>query len=275
MLNYFTGFDCFYFTNLLIVIEISIRYFNIWGWSVMNTPVDQKKIIGENIKAARKIKGLSQRALAEKIGIAFQNLSVWENGKGAPSAKYLMKLSEILGISLDQLTSPSGFISVTEGDAMGRPYRAYPPGSYPEQIESELQKSLLSEIPKIVQRELSDNHSLKLIIAYLEEVLSTLRPSAQVRFDIRRAADSQSYRTYPKDVPRIPLPPVNLAKEDRTNWERNAATLLKWTQSDLAFWVPGWAMTKYCQTVDPTSFGENLSEITKVLKGYLEESKGV
>jgi|GEM_PF-2766833 transcriptional regulator with XRE-family HTH domain len=242
----------------------------------MNTPIDQKKIIGENIKAARKIKGLSQRSLAEKLGIAFQNLSVWENGKGAPSAKYLMKLSEILGISLDQLTSPSGFISVTEGVAPGRrPYRAYPPGAFPEQIESELQKSLLSEIPKIVQRELSDNHSLKLIIAYLEEVLSVLRPSAQVQFDIRRAADSQFYRTYTQDVPRIPLPPVNLAKEDRANWERNATTLLKWSQSDLAFWVPAWAMEKYCRTVDPTSFGENLPEITKVLKGYLEEGKGV
>jgi len=240
----------------------------------MNTPIDQKKIIGENIKAARKIKGLSQRALAEKLGIAFQNLSVWENGKGAPSAKYLMKLSEILGISLDQLTSPAGFISVAEGDTMGRRiFGTYPPGTHPEQ-ESELQKNLLSEIPKIIQRELSDNHSLKLIIAYIEELLSLLRPSTQPRYDIRRAADSQAYRTYPPhDVPRIPLPPVNLAKEERTNWQRNATTLLKWTQSDLAFWVPAWAMEKYCRTVDPASFGENLPEVSKILKDYLEEGK--
>jgi len=240
----------------------------------MNTPIDQKKIIGENIKAARKIKGLSQRALAEKLGIAFQNLSVWENGKGAPSAKYLMKLSEILGISLDQLTSPSGFISVTEGEGFGRQtFRTYPPGAYPEQVESELEKNLLSEIPKIIQRELSDNHSLKLIIAYLEELLSILRPSSQTQFDIRRAADSRSYRTYPHDVPRIPLPPVNLGKEERANWQRNAATLLKWTQSDLAFWVPAWAMEKYCRSLDPTSFGENLTEVSKVLKKYLDEGK--
>lgn len=242
----------------------------------MNKPLDQKRIIGENIKAARKIKGLSQRALAEKLGIAFQNLSVWENGKGAPSAKYLMKLSEILGISLDQLTSPSGFISAAEGDLMGRrTYRTYPPGVSPDQIESDLQKSLLSEIPKIVQRELSDNHSLKLIIAYIEEVLGILRPSAPTRYDIRRAADSQSYRSYAQDVPRIPLPPVNLGKEERSSWERNATTLLKWTQSDLAFWVPAWAMEKYCRTVDPASFGENLSEVTKALKGYLEQGQGV
>jgi len=145
----------------------------------MTTTVDQKKIIGENIKATRKLRGLTQRALAEKIGIAFQNLSVWENGKGSPSAKYLMKLSEILVISLDQLTSPSGFITGGEGAMESQPLGAFPVGAREEQIGSELQKSLLSEIPKIVQRELSDNHSLKLIMAYLEEILGILRSYSQ------------------------------------------------------------------------------------------------
>lgn len=144
----------------------------------MTTVVDQKRIIGENIKATRKLRGLTQRALAEKIGIAFQNLSVWESGKGYPSAKYLMKLSEILKISLDQLTSPSGFITVGEGAMESQPLGAFPVGAGTEQIGSELQENLLSEIPEIVQRELSNNHSLRLIIVYLEEILGILRSSS-------------------------------------------------------------------------------------------------
>jgi transcriptional regulator with XRE-family HTH domain len=145
----------------------------------MTTIMDQKKIIGENIKAARRLRGLTQRALAEKIGIAFQNLSVWENGKGSPSAKYLMKLSEILKISLDQLTSPTGSIAGGEGAMESQPLGTFPAGALAEQVESELQKSLLNEMPKIVQRELSTNHSLRLIIAYLEEILGILRSYSQ------------------------------------------------------------------------------------------------
>ncbi|OGG03025.1 MAG: hypothetical protein A3F83_05560 [Candidatus Glassbacteria bacterium RIFCSPLOWO2_12_FULL_58_11] len=238
----------------------------------MNTTVDQKRIIGENIKAARKIKGLSQRALAEKLGIAFQNLSVWENGKGAPSAKYLMKLAEILSISLDQLTSKSGFIASLERGSMERAgYGAYTGGGEYGQADSALQRALQNEIPKIVQRELSDNHTLKLIIAYLEEILGILRHGSQVRPELRQAADSQGHRTYSPAALQIPLPPVDLAKEKRKSWERNAATLLKWSESDQSFWVPAWALEKYCRTVEPSPYGENLGEVSKALKDYVEQ----
>ena len=240
----------------------------------MNTPIDQKKIIGENIKAARKIKGLSQRALAEKLGIAFQNLSVWENGKGAPSAKYLTKLAEILEISLDQLTSPAGFITSPERRKNREAFTRFGTGFTADQLLPELRKSLQSELPKLIQWELSENHSLKLIIAYLEEILSILRGSSQERLEIRRAADSgESYRSYSQAPAKIPLPPVDLSTEDRLKWERNAATLLKWSQSDKVFWVPQWAMEKYCREVEPAPFGNNLDEVAKILKDFVEKGK--
>ena len=154
----------------------------------MENQKDQKKIIGENIKTARKLKGLSQRALAEQLGIAFQNLSVWENGKGAPSAKYLMKLAEILDISLDQLTSPEG-ITMVEGRGFERRGQAGE-ALLDEQVQDKLRKALAAELPHLVQRELSDSHSLKLIIAYLEDLLSLLRPAGSSRMPLRAVADS-------------------------------------------------------------------------------------
>ncbi|HUU26443.1 MAG TPA: helix-turn-helix domain-containing protein [archaeon] len=241
----------------------------------MTTALDQKKIIGENIKASRKIKGLSQRALAEKLGIAFQNLSVWENGKGAPSAKYLMKLAEILEISLDQLTSPAGFITSPDRDKDRLFFGGFRPGaSVPaDQLLSELQKLITKELPQLVQRELSENHSLKLIIAYLEEILSFMRSGSPERAQLRRVAESQTYQTYTRTSTRIPLPPVDLSMEERIKWERNAAVLLKWTQTSQSFWVPNWVMEKYCREVEPTRYGENLEDVADVIKGYLDKAK--
>ena len=42
------------------------------------------KVIGDNIKAARKHRGLSQRDLAKKLDVSQTMVSYWEAGKGAP-----------------------------------------------------------------------------------------------------------------------------------------------------------------------------------------------
>jgi len=52
--------------------------------------------IGRNISKLRKKKGLSQKALAEQIGIGFPNISYIENGKYAPRLNTLIKLSKVL-----------------------------------------------------------------------------------------------------------------------------------------------------------------------------------
>ena len=138
----------------------------------MSPITDQNKIIGENIRVARKIKGFSQRALAEKLGIAFQNLSVWENGKCAPSAKYLMKLSEVLYISLDQLTSTDSIKADLEKSF---PHEAKFTGIERGFADSDLQEILEAEMPRIVQQGVAESSSLKLVGRYLEEILGLLK----------------------------------------------------------------------------------------------------
>lgn len=59
--------------------------------------------LGENIHAARKISGLSQEALGEKLGVVSQTVSKWERGESAPDAALLPSLADALGVSLDAL----------------------------------------------------------------------------------------------------------------------------------------------------------------------------
>lgn len=61
------------------------------------------KSIGENIKAIRKLLGLTQTEVAEKLYTTPQNISRVENGEGEPTAEMLIGLSDVLGVSVDAL----------------------------------------------------------------------------------------------------------------------------------------------------------------------------
>lgn len=50
---------------------------------------------GENMKALRTQKKLSQEKLAEQLGISRQSISKWETGEAYPEMKHLLKLSDL------------------------------------------------------------------------------------------------------------------------------------------------------------------------------------
>lgn len=58
------------------------------------------KAFGEKLKALRKKAGLSQRALAEAVGVHFTYISKLENGKAGttPSLKTIVKIAEALNV---------------------------------------------------------------------------------------------------------------------------------------------------------------------------------
>lgn len=55
--------------------------------------------------SAREKAGLTQREVAEKIGVDQSAVSFWETGKTAPRAALLKKLSELYGCTVDELLS--------------------------------------------------------------------------------------------------------------------------------------------------------------------------
>lgn len=59
--------------------------------------------LGEKIALMRKSKGLTQEALAEKCSVSAQAVSKWENDITAPDISLLPRLSEIFGVTVDEL----------------------------------------------------------------------------------------------------------------------------------------------------------------------------
>ena len=53
--------------------------------------------MGEKIRNLRKAAGLSQKELAEKVGVDISAISLWENGKTYPTYTNILKLAEALG----------------------------------------------------------------------------------------------------------------------------------------------------------------------------------
>lgn len=83
--------DCFFPKNLIpLFMEVG--------------RMDQMKT-GGLIRALRTQKGLTQRALAEAVGVGGKAVSKWERGLGCPDVSLLPELSKVLGVRLDALLS--------------------------------------------------------------------------------------------------------------------------------------------------------------------------
>ena len=59
--------------------------------------------VGKKITEGRRAKGMTQMALADALGISYQAVSSWENGRTMPDISKLPEISEILGISVDEI----------------------------------------------------------------------------------------------------------------------------------------------------------------------------
>lgn len=68
-----------------------------------------RELLAGNISRYRKEAGLTQEALAGKLGITFQAISKWETGQTVPDTSLLPSLAQLLGISMDKLFGYSAF----------------------------------------------------------------------------------------------------------------------------------------------------------------------
>ena len=57
----------------------------------------------ENLKAAREKRGLSQKEVAESIGVAKSTYSLYESGNREPNVQTIKKISDLLSVSADDL----------------------------------------------------------------------------------------------------------------------------------------------------------------------------
>lgn len=59
--------------------------------------------LGESIYKHRKRSGMSQDGLAERLGVSRQSVSKWETDTAVPEVERLVAMSEIFGVTLDEL----------------------------------------------------------------------------------------------------------------------------------------------------------------------------
>jgi len=69
--------------------------------------------IGERIKQARKIRGMSQRELAKGAGVSAQAISKYERDMNAPSSGVLLSLSKALGLGVEFFVRPRSVVRIT------------------------------------------------------------------------------------------------------------------------------------------------------------------
>ncbi|OAS13941.1 helix-turn-helix domain-containing protein [Paenibacillus oryzisoli] len=60
-------------------------------------------VFGEKLKSERTKQGWSQEELAEKLFVSRQSVSKWENGQNYPSIEIIIKISDLFGITIDEL----------------------------------------------------------------------------------------------------------------------------------------------------------------------------
>ena len=65
-------------------------------------------MFSENLKAYRKAKGLTQEDLAVRPHVVRQTVSKWEKGLSVPDADLLVRLAEVLEVSVSQLLGAGG-----------------------------------------------------------------------------------------------------------------------------------------------------------------------
>jgi transcriptional regulator with XRE-family HTH domain len=69
-------------------------------------PTRADLLIGERLRAARVAEGLSQSTLAGSVGITFQQLQKYENGKNRIAASRLMQFAVTLGRPIEWFFEP-------------------------------------------------------------------------------------------------------------------------------------------------------------------------
>lgn len=89
--------------------------------------------IADRLCAYRKMRGLSQEELAEKIGVSRQAVSKWERAEASPDTDNLILLSKVYGVTLDEL------LNIDPGEAL-----PMPPEPFEEQEDSHGLKAEIS-----------------------------------------------------------------------------------------------------------------------------------
>ncbi len=141
--------------------------------------------IGERIKQARKIRGMSQRLLAERAGVSAQAISKYERDMNAPSSGVLLRLAKALGVGVEFFVRPRSVLSITPDYRRRR--------AFPKKREA----ALIAEIADWLERYIEIERILRPDLGGLlfefspgfPRAVSSMEEVERAALDLRRAWD--------------------------------------------------------------------------------------
>ncbi len=101
--------------------------------------------IGENIRRLRRAADMTQEQLADKLGVAYQSVSRWENGTTYPDMEFLPVLAGIFGVTVDELI---GMEESKKKEQISERFREYSDLCYSDTPDSKAIVALIRELKR-------------------------------------------------------------------------------------------------------------------------------
>ncbi len=107
-----------------------------------------RKFFGARLKALRKAKHWSQKEMAARLDLRFQQLNKYESGLNVPPAEMLVKLADVLATSVDYLLT--GNASDESPLANSRLYRRF---QHVETLSADDQETVIKVIDAMLAKQ--------------------------------------------------------------------------------------------------------------------------
>ena len=124
---------------------------------------ERKQLVAQMIQETRKAKKLTQKEVADAIGVKLPTYSTYETGRSEPPLEILVRLSFLFGVSLDILTQKQRLYKNTKDLA--------------EQLNTF--KTEIAKAKEELARRGDSNPELALFVAGLENMLSATEQLSQ------------------------------------------------------------------------------------------------
>lgn len=126
--------------------------------------------LGRNIKYIRLLKGWTQAEFAEKIGSKSDNVYVYEKGKANPNTLVLQRISQVAGVSVDDLLNKDLSqipINVKDKDSQAVEFQFSPAAAEIEALrkQSEAQEKTIKAQEELLKSKDDLIEALKALIA--------------------------------------------------------------------------------------------------------------
>lgn len=96
--------------------EINEKLLAIHNFRLYTKKEEMKRMYGDRIRMFRQRKGMSQQALGEMLGISATAVHKWEHGQSQPDIVALKRMSDIFGVTIDELCDHKTIPSAQEAD---------------------------------------------------------------------------------------------------------------------------------------------------------------